>query len=275
MDDIYVIKSNGEKELFSEDKLRRSISRAGIPEDKSAQVLSRIKESAYPDIPTSIIYKNILNCLGEVSDLSGKYSLKQSIMELGPTGYPFEKFVAKVYSYQGYFAETDKIMKGRCVSHEVDVVAVKNSENYLMECKYHNMPGRRTDIKTALYVWARYEDIMAGDGYINLPHRNIKIFLVTNTKCTTDAIAYANCKGMNILSWGYPPKGNLEDMIEQYRLHPITCLKSLTKEDIRKLLLKDLVLCKDILSHHEDMERIHLSRPAEFVRKEAEGIVTV
>lgn len=274
MSDLFVTKSTGVKEVFSEEKLKNSIRRAGIPDATGEEVLKAVKGAVYPDVPTREIYGKIIGYLGPYSEFSGKYSLKQSIMELGPTGYPFEKFVAKVFSYQGYATETQKIMQGRCVSHEVDVVASRGSENFLMECKYHNLPGRRTDIKTALYVWARYEDIMEGASVLHHINReNTKMYLVTNTKCTTDAIAYANCRGMSVLSWGYPPKGNLQDMIEEYRLHPITCLTTLNRGDVQKLLMKDLVLCRDIFEHTEDLSRIHLSKSYDTLQEEVKKII--
>lgn len=258
MSDIYIIKATGNRELFSVDKLRSSVKRAGIPDEKSDKVINHIKGILYPDIPTSIIYKNIIEFLSEESSLSSKYSLKQSLMDFGPTGFPFEKFIAKIFQIQGYFTETDAKIFGKCVLHEVDVVAKKNMEVFFMECKFHNLPGRRTDIKTALYVWARFEDIMESYKLDN-KESETQMWLVTNTKCTLDAISYARCRGMQILSWGYPPKNNLEDLIEDYRLHPVTCLRSINPIHIKKLLDNNIVLCKEIVSGTVDYTHTGLS----------------
>jgi hypothetical protein len=272
MSEIYVIKATGNRELFSEEKLKSSVKRAGIPDEKSGRVVSHIKNILYPDIPTSIIYKHIIESLSEESYLSSKYSLKQALMDFGPTGFPFEKFIAKIFEKQGYFTETDKMILGKCVLHEVDVIAQKNMEKFFMECKFHNLPGRRTDIKTALYVQARFEDIME-NGMIEKDKTHI-MWLVTNTKCTIDAISYANCRGMMILSWGYPPKNNLEDLIEEYRLHPVTCLRTITPIHIKRLLDNDIVLCRDVAGGSVDYTHTGLSlREQLVIAEEAKRII--
>ena len=45
------------------------------------------------------------------------------------------------------------------MDHEVDVVAKKDNMVFFLECKYHNHRGTYSDIKTALYVHARFVDI--------------------------------------------------------------------------------------------------------------------
>jgi hypothetical protein len=274
MDDIFVVKATGEKELFSDEKLRRSVKRAGIPDEKSDKVLRHIRDILYPDIPTSIIYRHIIEFLKDESYLSGKYSLKQAIMDFGPTGFPFEKFIAKIFTHLGYFTETDLIIPGKCVTHEVDVLARKSKEEFLMECKFHNLPGRRTDIKIALYVYARFQDIMENRENGLIKDANHTMWVVTNTKCTIDAISYARCRGMRVLSWGYPPTGNLQDEIENYRLHPVTCLRTISPYHIKKLLDKEIVLCRDLVSGNCDLEHTGLSvSEKHLVIEEAKRII--
>ena len=53
------------------------------------------------------------------------------------------------------------------------------------------------DIKVALYVHARHEDLKAHDP-------SITGMLVTNTMFTRDAIAYGECMSMNLMAWNYP-----------------------------------------------------------------------
>ncbi|PIP32848.1 ATPase [Candidatus Gottesmanbacteria bacterium CG11_big_fil_rev_8_21_14_0_20_37_11] len=258
MGEIYVIKANGEKELFSEDKLRASIKRAGIPDSYSSRLISQIKEVLYPEIPTSIIYKHITNFLYGIPHSSGKYMLKQAIMDFGPSGYPFEKYIARILSYRGYRTEVDVIMQGRCITHEVDIVAENEHGKYLIECKFHNLPGKRTDAKVALYIHSRYEDIMLGE-YRHEKRENCKMWLVTNTKCTTDALSYAQCSGMTVYSWGYPTQTSLQHLIEDRKLYPVTCLSTLSKKQKDLLLSNDIVICQDLLHKKEILERLNLS----------------
>lgn len=251
MDKIIVIKASGEKEPFSEEKLRRSIARAGVPNELHDHVVSHIKSNLYQNIPTSFIYKHILEFLGTSSypHSRSRYSLKQAIMDLGPTGFPFEKFISSVLYRHGYKTATDVIITGLCISHEVDVLAEYDSQKIMIECKFHNQIGRRTDVKVALYVYARYQDLTAGWINRSNPSRFNQVWLVTNTKCSIDAINYAQCMGMKIVSWGYPEKGNLQDLIEEKKLHPITCLSSISNHHKQLLLSNNVVLCRDLLDN--------------------------
>ena len=52
----YITKATGEKELFSEDKLRLSIQRAGIPSDLWENAVSHVKSTLYENIPTCLLY---------------------------------------------------------------------------------------------------------------------------------------------------------------------------------------------------------------------------
>jgi hypothetical protein len=49
-----------------------------------------------------------------------------------------------------------------------------------------------------------------------------------------------------MIGWNYPAKGNLQDIIEEHRLHPFTCLMTLSNQHKRALLNKGVVLCTDI-----------------------------
>ncbi len=249
---ILVTKANGEKEPFSEAKVQGSIERAGIAKEIREQVLSHIYEKLYDGIPTSKIYHHISEFLGKFNPRAkAKYSLKQAIMKLGPTGYPFEDFVAEILKTQGYQTQTRQILQGACITHEIDVVATKNSEKIMVEAKFHNMPGIKTNVHVALYTKARFDDIATRNNFT-------KAWIVTNTKVTTDAIAYAECQNITIIAWEYPQKGNLRDLIEQSGLAPITSITEFSPNDIQKLLENGIVLCRDICKKPEILNLLDL-----------------
>lgn len=263
-----ITKATGEIEAFSEDKLRASINRAGIPIDLQNAVVAHIKEKLYKNIPTSEIYQHIVEFL-EVKNpyAKTKYRLKQSIMELGPTGYPFEDFIARLLKSKGYTTEVRQILSGKCITHEVDVVATKGSQKIVVEAKYHNMPGTKTNIHVALYTKARFNDL--------LERNNLnEAWLVTNTKVTTDAITYALCMGMKIISWNYPEGESLRDMVEQSGLIPITALSSLSQYHKQKLVAEGMVISKDLCEgtaleslNLSDVQKKNLLSEIEFVCK--------
>lgn len=254
---MLITKASGEQEEFSEEKLLQSITRAGIAADLRGRVLAHIKSKLYPKIKTSEIYRHILEFLDQPHTRyhKAKYSLKQSLMDLGPTGYPFEDFLARIFSLLGYQATTRSIIMGKCITHEVDIIAEKQNlpaSRLMVEAKFHNTLGIKTDVQVALYTKARFEDVKQKN---NLQ----TVYLVTNTKMTTDAIAYANCVGMQLMSWDYPKGNSLRDLIEKFQLHPITCLSSLSKAQKQTLLSQGIVFCQDIYRNYTVLDAFALN----------------
>lgn len=241
---LHVLKATGESEPFNEQKLLTSIRRAGIPSALHPLVLQHIESKIYDNIPTKEVYRHILEFLGQSEHpfSRSKYSLKEAIMSLGPTGYPFEDFIAKILQAQGFTTKVRQILTGKCVSHEIDVIAHKDNKTSMIEAKFHNNPGIRSEIHVALYTHARFLDIKEKNHIDDA-------WIVTNTKTTTDATSYALCSGLKILSWSFPEEGSLRDLVEQSSLHPITILTSLSRTHKETLLNKHIVLCKDI---HEE-----------------------
>lgn len=251
---VQVIKATGEKEPFSENKVRTSIKRAGLPNELEEKILEHVKSKLYENIPTSEIYSHITEFLDQThhSFDKSKYSLKQAIMGLGPTGYPFEIFVGRLLEKEGYQIEIDKILQGKCVSHEIDVLAEKNGKRIAIEVKYHNLPGTRTDVHVALYTKARFDDVKERNNLSNA-------WLVTNTKVTSEIIDYGNCVGMQIMSWSYPIHEGLRDLIEKYRLFPITALSTISQNQKQHLLENHIVLCGDIFKNPTALDILALS----------------
>jgi len=252
---ISVIKANKTKEPFSEEKVIQSIKRARIPEPVQQETLLHVKSKIYDGITTNEIYQHILEFLDtSVHPYSkSRYSLKESIMMLGPTGYPFEDFIAKLLEAQGYQTKVRQILSGKCVSHEIDVIAEKNGTAIMVEAKFHNSPGIRSEVHVALYTHARFEDI-------KIKNNLQEAWLVTNTKTTVDANTYAHCAGMKVLSWDYPAGGGLRELIEKSRLYPITMLTSIGQTHKISLLNNHIVLCKDIHTHPENLTFLPLTK---------------
>jgi len=250
-----VLKATGQLEPFSQDKLLSSIQRAGIPSDLRENVLGHIKLTLYDQIPTSEIYKHVTEFLENSPHPFSrtKYSLKQAIMDLGPTGYPFEDYISELLKIEGYSSQIRQILMGKCVSHEIDIIAEKNNTRAIVECKFHNMPGTRSNIHVSLYTKARFDDIKE-------KHNLNEVWLATNTKITPDALSYAICSNMKVISWDYPKIGSFRDLIEKYKLHPITMLTSLTQNQKQLLLGNHVVLAKHICKNPSLLDILGLSK---------------
>ncbi len=243
-----VTKATGITEPFSEDKIVASIKRAGIPQNLQDKALEYVKASLYDNIPTSEIYKNIIDFLNrEASPVKAKYSLKKAIMSMGPTGYPFEDYVSDILKAEGFTTVVRSVLEGRCVSHEIDVVAEKEKEKLMVEAKFHNDPGLRTDVHVSLYTKARFDDLKE-------KHNFSKAYLYTNTKITSDALAYALCAGMGVVSWSFPENGSLRDLVEKYKLYPLTILTSVSSAQLQTLLENHIVLVRDICKNPNGLD---------------------
>ena len=78
---------------------------------------------------------------------------------MGPTGYPFERLIGALLRQKGYDTKVGVILKGECVTHEVDVLAEKEGNVYAVECKFHSDPKTASNVKTPLYINSRFLDL--------------------------------------------------------------------------------------------------------------------
>ncbi len=248
-------KASGEYQPFDRNKFEQSLLNSGARESfvlylsKQAQMMERKLKS------TDTLYNFARRELAQKDKKAAmRYGLKRAMFDLGPSGHPFEQFVARLLEARGFKVQTNVFVRGYCVSHEVDILARKGDRLHLFECKFHNNKGTRSNVKTVLYVKARFDDIISGlqkktDPARLAPAREIhEAWMATNTKHTLDAQKYANCAGIKILSWGYPAGSSLENLIERTRLFPITVLLNLPRGLKIKLLNYNVVTIQDLLN---------------------------
>lgn len=244
---IKIIKANGEREAFDIEKLRNSLIRAKAIPAIADRIAEHVEQELKDGMTTKDIYRHAFEILDrELKPVAIRYSLRKAVMDLGPSGFPFEKFVAEIFKAKGFQTETDVVMLGECVSHEVDVVAWNANKLIIIEAKFHNVLGIKSDLKVALYIKARFDDLANNVFNYDKERKIDESWLVTNTKFSEQAIAYAECKKMKLVGWNYPQKGNLQDLIEDAALHPITCLRSISGAEKQMLLTAGVVLCKSV-----------------------------
>lgn len=260
---IKIIKASGESEIFSEKKFRQSLARSGAEPEDIKHILSHIEKDVYDGMSTKELYKLTYSLLKKqkIPAVAGRYHLKQAIMQLGPSGFPFERYLGEVLRKQEYHIQVGKGIPGKCApSHEIDLIAKKGTQRLLIECKFHNRSGLRSALKTSLYVKARYDDVQ---DYIkqqkHTKEKFTRCWLVTNTKFTSVAIAYGECSNLKMISWAHPKDKGLESLIDTKGLHPITCLSTLTGKQIRCLLREGIVLCCDLRKNKKLLKNLKLS----------------
>lgn len=257
MQDFTITKANGDSVIFSEQKLIESLRKSGATSEQIKEILQAIKPQLYDSIPSKLIYKMAFGLLKkEERSLAAKYNLKRAIMELGPSGYPFEKYVAEILRFQGYSTQIGRIERGHCVQHEIDVIASKKSKQRMIECKFHNRTGIMCDVKIPLYIQSRFLDVKSSwEKDPALKGITFQGMVVTNTRFSNDAIQYGTCVGLKLLGWDFPTGNGLREQIDRSALYPITCLTSLTKPEKGKLLDAKVVLCHEILQDKTWLDR--------------------
>ncbi|MEI6305008.1 MAG: ATP cone domain-containing protein [Candidatus Taylorbacteria bacterium] len=246
---INITKTDGTKELFEEEKLINSLRRVGVRPETIDEVVEEVESEMKDGMTTSEIYRKAFSLIKRHSaPMAAKYSIRRALMELGPDGFPYERFVARIFRMWGYEAVTDQVVMGTCVDHELDVVAWKDESLAMVEAKFHNEFGVKSDLKVALYVKARFDDI-AGNTfeYGGKKRKLTERWLTTNTKFTDKAIKYGECSNLKLVGWNYPAKGNLHEIIEQNGLHPITCITTLTHQEKKDLVARDILVCIDLV----------------------------
>ena len=247
---IYIIKANGEKEIFVSSKLENSLRRAGAGPEAIVEVLGNIQQELTDGMTTAEIYRAAFKTLSDIEGASTavKYSVRRAVMDLGPDGFSFEDFVAATLKATGHKVRLRQNIKGLCISHEIDVIAESDEEFIMSEVKFHNKQGMKSDLKVILYVKERFDDIRKGEFWMNVKKDlDKKFWLVTNTKFTSKAIKYSECcTDLNLISWNYPEGGSLHKIITDAKLYPLTCLESLSKYEKKLFLKKNVVLCREL-----------------------------
>ncbi|NGX85077.1 ATP cone domain-containing protein [Aequorivita sp. KMM 9714] len=257
---VEVIKHSGERTGFSIDKLKSSLRKSGAEEALVNEISNNVRDELYQGISTKEIYNRAFALLKkEKKGYASKYKLKKAIYELGPTGFPFEKFIAALLFYSGYKVKTGQFLHGKCVLHEVDVVARKNDQFIVVECKFHSDEGRNCNVKIPLYIHSRYRDILNNYNDKNEAEKPTEGWVVTNTRFTEDALQYGKCAGLYLLSWDYPKDNGVKDRIDRLGLYPITTSTLLSQREKQFLLSRDIVLCKQLINDDFYLDHLGIS----------------
>lgn len=261
---VQVKKSSGENQEFSTEKLFNSLRNAGASEVIIDSVMQEVMKSLYEGISTRAIYKMAFRLLKQkVHSTAARYSLKNAIMELGPTGFPFERFIGGLMKKLGYQAVTGQILPGKCVTHEVDVVAWNDEKKIMIECKYHNTPGRICSVQVPLYIQSRFIDVKSvWETAQENKGKKYEGWVVTNTRFSDDAAAYGTCAGLRLVGWDFPAKGSLKQLIENTGLFPVTVLSGLNKRQKQSLIEREYILCSDLAANTRAIDEFGLSPKA-------------
>jgi hypothetical protein len=243
-------KASGEAQLFDISKLKRSLENAGADKDVIDEIATDIQQWLQDGVTTKKIYARAYKLLHRKNWGSAlRYKLKNALIQMGPTGYPFERFIGEIFKKLGYHTEVGQIIEGRCITHEVDVIATKDHTQNLVECKFAQNQGSRIGVQVPLYVRSRVDDIV--EKRRQMPEFKDMTFsgwIVTNNRFSSDSIEYGKCIGLHLLAWDYPQGNGLKDIILKENVFPITLLNHLTLKEKQELIEKGIVTCAQLLA---------------------------
>lgn len=268
---VHVVKADGEIQEFKPEKLEHSLKRAGATSEEIREIVDHLSSELYTGIKTEEIYRHAFTLLRESQPpAAARYSLRRALFSLGPTGFPFEDYLARLFALDGYTTKRGINMTGKCTIHEIDIAAYRPDHSFIAEAKFHARPGIKSDLQVALYSYARFLDLK-DQKICREDNCGIQeLWVITNTKFTTTAENYAKCVGLKLLSWGYPKENNLYDRIQEARLYPVTVLQNLTGNQKRQLLERKIIACRDIVEKPQVLRHLHLStKKTEAVLSEA------
>lgn len=260
---MLITKADGTQEQFKPQKLRASLRRAGASKNETDRIVKHIEESLTEGDKTQVIYRDAFKMLQKDTHpsaaIAAKYSLRRALFGLGPTGFPFEDFLGRLYQKEGYEIRTGILVEGKCATHEIDLAAFKENDSFVAEAKFHARQGIRSDLQVAMYSYARFLDIKARPVCPDDICGVKRLVVITNTKFTSMAIRYAECVGIDLISWGYPKGGTLQQRIEKAGIYPITVLTTLSKAQKQQLIATGAILCEDITKNPQVLKQLGIS----------------
>ncbi len=256
-----IIKHSGDIVDYNPEKLKSSLLKSGAGQLVVKDILRQLEQEIFEGMSTKQIYKLAFGLLKKASNShAARYNLRQAIQLLGPAGFFFEKFVARLFQSEKYEAQTNLTLQGKCVSHEIDVMIEKNNIVAMVECKFHAHREAVSDVKVPMYILSRFNDLKEKPFQLFGKKQPIsKCWIVTNNRFSSDAVTFGSCSGLNMLSWDFPLDHNLRTKIDNNHLYPVTCLTTLSLTEKDKLLILDVILVKEIINHSDCLEKIGLS----------------
>lgn len=232
---VNVRKADGSTQPYDREKVLRTCYKLRLSKSEAEEVADEVEQKLFEGITT----KRILDIIFEHAQrhkahVAHMIDLREAISLMRPKP-DFEKFVAILLEHAGYKTVTNEILQGKCIDHEIDVIASKDSELMYVEVKHHVQFHTFTGLDTVLVVNSAFQDLLEGYLHHTQRYNFTKPMLVLNTKVSEHARKYAACRGIGVIGWKIPERAGIEHYIDQKLLYPITILKNLDAELLNRL----------------------------------------
>ncbi|KUO41551.1 MAG: hypothetical protein AVW06_01030 [Hadesarchaea archaeon DG-33-1] len=249
---VFVTKFDGTRQPFDRNKVIGTCIKKGVNRAAAETIADMVESKVYDGIPTKKILQMIFAALEPHRPAIKHQTNLREAISLLRSKPDFENFVQLLLKEHGYKVDPNRIVRGKCIEHEIDAIAGKNGETILVEIKHHFDHHTRTHLDVSRQVRATFEDLVEGFG-LGLNSVNFsKALIVCNTKFSEHARQYAKCRGIACIGWNSPPEHGLEQMIEEKNLHPITLIKGLDAKTEEKLGDNGVILVRQLIEHDLD-----------------------
>jgi len=252
---IFVTKFDGSEQPFDKQKIVRTCLRMHASPDQAQAVANKIEKKLYDGMPTKEIMRMIFSYLKEYRpEVKHEIDLRESISLLRPKP-DFEHFIALLLSEYGYEVETNQIVMGKCVEHEIDIIARKDNSTIYIEIKHHFQSHTYTGVGILLEAKATFDDLKEGYLLRKNNYNFSRAMVVCNTKISDHGKRYADCSGIDYLGWKSPEEKGIESMILEKKFYPITFLKTLKRGELERLGNADILTLKQLVEMDVDKIR--------------------
>lgn len=246
---VFVTKFDGTRQPFDRNKVIGTCIKKGVNRAAAETIADMVESKVYDGIPTKKILQMIFAALKPHRPAIKHQTNLREAISLLRSKPDFENFVQLLLEEYGYKVIPNRIVRGKCIEHEIDAISSKNGEIILVEIKHHFDHHARTHLDVSRQVRATFEDLVEGFG-LGLNSVNFsKALIVCNTKFSEHARQYAKCRGIAYIGWNSPPEHGLEQMIEEKNLHPITLIKGLDAKTEEKLGDNGVILVRQLIEH--------------------------
>jgi Holliday junction resolvase-like predicted endonuclease len=247
---FYVTKADGSRQLFDREKVAKTCLRMGVNRRIAYEVADEVEARLYDGMLTSKVLKLIFRLLQKRTPTIRHFLDLRKGLSLMVSKPEFEKFVQILLVHQGFQVSPNRVVIGKCVGHEVDAIAKKDSITYFVEAKHHSNYHTPTGLDESRIARAVLEDVTEG---FALGKNDVKIdraMIVTNTRYSEHAKRYGKCRDILQIGWSSPKMLALQNMIEEKKLYPLSCIKGLNSEIKMKLVISGIVLMKQLVEEN-------------------------
>jgi HJR/Mrr/RecB family endonuclease len=244
---VFVTKADGSRQIFDREKVVKTCLRMGANRRIANEIADEVEARLYDGMPTNKVLQLIFRLLRKHTPTIQHFLDLRKGLSLMGSKPEFEKFVQILLAHHGFEVTPNQIIKGRCVGHEVDAVARKDGVTYFVEAKHHSNYHTPTGLDESRVARAVLEDVTEGFALGKNDVQINRAMIVTNTRYSEHARRYGKCRDILQIGWSSPKTLALQNMIEEKKLYPLSCIKGLNSGIKMKLVNSGIVLMKQLI----------------------------